>query len=356
MNKPQTIQLISHRTCASRPWGRASTCTENNTKNRRAAAASGHSAYRSHRCKLDWVVITPYSLLRCAFVVRSRKSASDLVEWIGTFQHPEGLFAVPAVAHAGLLQCGKAGHLLLERLGGEHLVVVIDVVGGQDRLAVDVHCPAWRFQHQRGVLADRLKSGEPRRLDDAGGNQVASAGEAVKDEALVERWLAVGARRIGDVTESASTGKQRRLPTVAQESGELADPLAADAQTGADEFALVVTDLHRSRRAEQLLVARPAHQVALDRRPPSRVCLGGQRALHPRRNRHLGLDVKAHVDQWFVLLAVDQVGRRGLHRFAVVAHRPGVERLDAAEPQPAGAEHGGTAIRPFGGPALAVFA
>src|ERR1700722_499179 len=151
MNKPQTIQLTSHRTYASRPWGRASTCTENSPRNSGAAAASGHSAYRSHRCRLDWVFITPYSPLRCAFVVRSRKSASDLVEWIGTFQHAEGLFAVPAVAHAGLLQCGKAGHLLLECLGGEHLVVVIDVVGGQDRLAVDTHCPAGCFQHQRDV-------------------------------------------------------------------------------------------------------------------------------------------------------------------------------------------------------------
>src|SRR5271168_472669 len=55
MNMPQMIQVTAHRTCDSRPCGRVSTSTEYMPKNRRAAAASGHSACRSHRCRLVWV-------------------------------------------------------------------------------------------------------------------------------------------------------------------------------------------------------------------------------------------------------------------------------------------------------------
>ena len=55
--------------------------------------------------------------------------ATDLVERVGAFEHAVGLLAIPSVPHAGLLQRGKAGHLLLEGLDGEHVVVMIDVEG-----------------------------------------------------------------------------------------------------------------------------------------------------------------------------------------------------------------------------------
>jgi hypothetical protein len=77
-------------------------------------------------------------------------------------------------------------------------------VGGQNRLALDTHCPAWRFQHESDVLADRLQVGQPWRLDDTRRHEIA----------------------------------------------------VAIAQTSPSEVVLVVADLQRPRRTEQLLVAR----------------------------------------------------------------------------------------------------
>src|ERR1700722_14435604 len=51
MNRPQVVQLTSQSRCAPWPCGSASTSTEKTPKKRTAAAASGHSLCRSHRCK-----------------------------------------------------------------------------------------------------------------------------------------------------------------------------------------------------------------------------------------------------------------------------------------------------------------
>src|SRR5271170_268587 len=188
---------------------------------------------------------------------------------------------------------------------------------------------------------------QPGRLDNTSGDQVSVA---VEDVALVEGWLAVGSRRVGDVAEGAPTGEQRGLPTMTPKAGQFPHALPPDTQTSAAERLLVVADLHRARRAEQLLVACATHQVALDRglQPLPRLC--GQGALHPRRHRHRGLDLEADVDQRPVLVARDQTLRGRLDRLALEGHRPGIERLYAAEPQSAGAEHGRTAVGSFDGP------
>src|SRR5262249_61662371 len=60
---------------------------------------------------------------------RRTRLTADLVQRARALEHPERLLAVPTVAHARLLQGGKARHLLLERVGGERPVVVVDVVG-----------------------------------------------------------------------------------------------------------------------------------------------------------------------------------------------------------------------------------
>src|SRR6185312_2078438 len=92
--------------------------------------------------------------------------------------------------------------------------------------------------------------------------QVTVAAEQV---ALVEGRLAVGTWRIRDVAERATAREQRGLPAVPPEPLEPPHPLAPDPQTAAGEGVFGACHPHCARRAEQLLVAGPAHQVALDR-------------------------------------------------------------------------------------------
>src|ERR1700742_5253383 len=141
---------------------------------------------------------------------------------------------------------------------------------------------------------------------------------------------------------------------MAPKAGQFPYALPPDPQTSAAEPLLVITDLHRARRAEQLLVACATHQLALDRGLQPLPRLRGQGALDPRRHRHRRLDLEADVDQRPVLLALDQILRGRLDRLALEGHRPGVERRDAAEPESAGAEHGRTPVGPIDRPTKTV--
>src|ERR1700761_1265618 len=143
---------------------------------------------------------------------------------------------------------------------------------------------------------------------------------------------------------------------MAPKAGQFPHALPPDPQTSAAEPLLVVTDLDRARRAEQLLVACATHQLALDRGLQPLPRLRGQGALHPRRHRHRGIYLEGEVDQRPVLLTLNRILRARLDRFAHEGHRPGIERLDAAEPKPAGAEDGRPAVGSFDGPTSTVVA
>src|SRR5271168_1269864 len=96
------------------------------------------------------------------------------------------------------------------------------------------------------------------------------------------------------------------------ESGEFAHPLAADPQTTAGETALLAVGSESACGGEQLLIAGPAHEVALDGGLELRVRIRIQRSLDPGRHGHRRLDMETDVDGRAVVLAFDQVGRRGL--------------------------------------------
>jgi hypothetical protein len=57
--------------------------------------------------------------------------------WIRTLEHSVGLFAVPSVPHACLLKRWKVGDFFAHGLDGSRLIVVADVEGGNDGLALD---------------------------------------------------------------------------------------------------------------------------------------------------------------------------------------------------------------------------
>lgn len=222
---------------------------------------------------------------------------------------------------------------------------MVHVVRGEHRLGLDVFDAVGGLQYQRDVFADILQLGQPGCLHRSGRDQCPFPRE---DVSLVERRLSVRPRWISDVAERFSTGKDRGLPGVTPESGQLAHALAPDPQSASGEVLRHSVHRHRAPSPEQLLVARAAHHVAFvgRRQPLPRIAL--QRALNPRRHHHLRLDVKCQVHPRTAGAPRGQISGRGLDGLTVVGHGPGVEGFDTPEDQSSRTQYGGLTVRTGG--------